>query len=49
MRADWKQAKRRQKGADATWIKKHGKNHFGCKLLVNINKVKRGDTAVQGG
>lgn len=49
MRADWKQAKHRQKGTDATWIKTHGKSHFGYKLSVNIDKVKRGDTSVQGG
>jgi len=38
MPADWKPAKRRQKDIDATWTKKHGKNHFGYKLSINVDK-----------
>ena len=37
MPADWKPAKRRQKDTDATWTKKHGKNHFGYKLSINVD------------
>ena len=38
MPADWKPAKRRQKDIDATWTKKHGKNTFGYKLSINVDK-----------
>ncbi|AJE14159.1 IS5 family transposase [Pseudomonas aeruginosa] len=38
MPADWKPAKRRQKDTDATWTQKHGKNHFGYKLSINVDK-----------
>lgn len=38
MPADWKPAKRRQKDTDATWARKHGKNHFGYKLSINVDK-----------
>ena len=37
MPADWKPAKRRQKDTDATWTQKHGKNHFGYKLSINVD------------
>lgn len=37
MPADWKPATRRQKDTDATWTKKHGKNHFGYKLSINVD------------
>lgn len=38
---DWHAAKRQQKDTDATWTKKHGKNHFGYKLSINVdNKYK---------
>lgn len=37
MPADWKPAKRRQKDVDATWTQKHGKNHFGYKLSINVD------------
>jgi len=36
---DWKPAKRRQKDSDASWIKKHGKNHYGYKL---VNQHRQG-------
>ena len=36
--SDWKPAKRRQKDSDASWTKKHGKNHYGYKLSINIDK-----------
>lgn len=35
--ADWKPAKRRQKDVDGTWTQKHGKNHFGYKLSINVD------------
>ena len=38
MPASWRPAKRRQKDLDATWTKKHGKSHFGYKLLINVDK-----------
>jgi IS5 family transposase len=34
----WKAHKRAQKDVDAKWTKKHGKNHFGYKLHVSIDK-----------
>lgn len=37
MPADWKPSKRRQKDVDATWTQKHGKNHFGYKLSINVD------------
>ena len=36
--AGWKPAKRRQKDADATWTKKHGKSHFSYKLSANVDR-----------
>jgi IS5 family transposase len=38
MPADWSPAKRRQKDLDATWTRKHGKNHHGYKLSINVDK-----------
>lgn len=38
MPADWKPAKRRQKDADATWRKRHGKSDFGYRLSINVAK-----------
>jgi len=35
-----KPAKRGQKDRDATWTKKLGKSHFGCKLPVHVDKQK---------
>ena len=35
---DWSLAKRRQKDSDASWTKKHGKNHYGYKLSINIDR-----------
>ena len=37
MPAHWKPAKRRQKDTDASWTQKHGKNHFGYKLSINVD------------
>jgi len=37
MPADWKPSKRRQKDVAATWTQKHGKNHFGYKLSINVD------------
>lgn len=37
MPAGWKPAKRRQKDVAATWAQKHGKNHFGYKLSINVD------------
>ena len=34
----WKPHKRAQKGVDAKWTKKHGKNHFGYKLHASVDK-----------
>lgn len=36
--SDWEPAQRRQKDTDATWTRKHGKNYFGYKLSVNVDK-----------
>ena len=36
--SDWKPAKRRQKDSNASWTKKHGKNHYGYKLSINVDK-----------
>jgi len=36
--SDWKPAKRRQKESDASWTQKHGKNHYGYKLSINVDK-----------
>lgn len=36
--ASWRPEKRRHKGVGATWIKKHGKSHFGYKLSINVDK-----------
>jgi len=36
--SDWKPSKRRQKDSDASWTKKHGKNHYGYKLSINVDK-----------
>jgi IS5 family transposase len=41
MPADWKPAKRRQQGLDATWTKKHGKRHHGDKLSVTVDKPRQ--------
>lgn len=49
MPADWKPAKRRQKDLDATWTKKHGKNHFGYKLSVNVDKKYKVIRAIESG
>jgi len=37
MPADWPASKRRQKDADATWTKKHGKSYFGFKFTANTD------------
>jgi IS5 family transposase len=41
--AEWEQkpAKNRQKGKDARWTKKHGKNFFGYKNHVNADKIHK--------
>ena len=36
--SNWKPAKRRQKNSDASWAKKHGKNYYGYKLSINVDK-----------
>jgi len=36
--SDWKPAKRRQKDSDASWAQKHGKNHYGYKFSINVDK-----------
>jgi len=38
MPSDWSLVKRRQKDLDASWIRKHGKSHYGYKLSVNVDK-----------
>ena len=38
MPADWSPAKRRQKDPDATWTKKHGKNSYGFKLSISVDR-----------
>ena len=35
---DWSENKRRQKDTDASWTRKHNKNHFGYKGSVNVDK-----------
>jgi len=35
---DWKPAKRRQKGLDASWTKKHGKSYHGYKFTVSVDR-----------
>lgn len=37
MPANWSPAKRRQKDLDATWTKKHGKNHHSYKLSIGVD------------
>jgi len=34
---EWKPARRRQTDVEACWTKKHGKSHFGYKLLASVD------------
>ncbi|OGV39555.1 MAG: hypothetical protein A2X48_13035 [Lentisphaerae bacterium GWF2_49_21] len=38
---DWNESKLRQKGMDAKWVKKNGRNYFGYKNHISIDAKRK--------